>query len=78
MEKSIPFLIMAITTMKASRSWELKDSIRKSDGKTISASFDQVAFMPRQNNNHNLKFGMDYLNKKQLLVWLFSVSNTGV
>jgi len=41
---------------------------KESDGKTISASFDQVAFMPRQNNNHNLKFGMDYFASKKTTI----------
>lgn len=41
---------------------------KESDGKTVSASFDQVAFMPRQNNNHNLKFGMDYFASKKTTI----------
>jgi len=38
---------------------------KESDGKTVKAMFDQVAFMPNSNTNNNLKFGMDFfLNKK--------------
>ena len=33
---------------------------KESDGKTVKAMFDQVAFMPRGNVNNNLKFGMDF------------------
>ncbi len=38
------------------------------DGHTVTALFDQSAFMPRSNSSNNLKFGMDFfLNKKATL-----------
>jgi iron complex outermembrane recepter protein len=40
---------------------------------TVDASFDQVAFMPRSNQNNNLKFGMDYfVNKKTTIGFVAS------
>ena len=40
---------------------------------TVNAMFDQVAFMPRKNSNHNLKLGMDYfINKKTTIGFVAS------
>lgn len=40
----------------------------ETNGKTVKAMFDQSAFMPKNNSNNNLKFGMDYfLDKKTTL-----------
>lgn len=41
---------------------------RDADGKTVTAMFDQVAFMPRSNTNNNLKFGMDYFASKNTTI----------
>ena len=35
---------------------------------TVNAMFDQVAFMPRQNMNNNLKLGMDYFMTKKTTI----------
>ncbi len=41
--------------------------------KTVDALFDQVAYMPRMNQNNNLKFGMDYfVNNKTTLGFVAS------
>jgi iron complex outermembrane recepter protein len=37
---------------------------KETDGKTVKAMFDQVAFMPRSNTSNNLKFGMDFFASK--------------
>jgi iron complex outermembrane recepter protein len=41
---------------------------RQADGKTISALFDQVAFMPKNNSSNNLKLGMDYFLSKKTTI----------
>ncbi|HSC36277.1 MAG TPA: outer membrane beta-barrel family protein, partial [Chitinophagaceae bacterium] len=41
---------------------------KESDGKTIKAQFDQVAFMPKNNINDNLKLGMDYFLSKKTTI----------
>ncbi|MEO5683277.1 MAG: TonB dependent receptor [Chitinophagaceae bacterium] len=38
---------------------------KETDGKTVKAMFDQLAFMPRSNNSNNLKFGMDFFASKK-------------
>ncbi len=38
---------------------------KESDGHTVKAMFDQVAFMPNNNTNNNLKFGMDFFIDKK-------------
>ena len=45
----------------------------KDNSGTATAMFDQTAFMPRTNTNHNLKFGMDFfLTKKTTLGFVAS------
>jgi len=41
---------------------------KETDGKTVKAMFDQVAFMPRSNSNNNLKFGMDFFASKKTTI----------
>jgi iron complex outermembrane recepter protein len=41
---------------------------KETDGKTVKAMFDQVAFMPRSNANHNLKIGMDFFATKKTTI----------
>ena len=41
---------------------------KDTDGKTVKAMFDQVAFMPRNNINNSLKFGMDFFVDKKTTV----------
>ncbi|MEP6749048.1 MAG: outer membrane beta-barrel family protein, partial [Bacteroidota bacterium] len=41
---------------------------RATDGKTVTAMFDQVAFMPHTNTNNNLKVGMDFFASKNTTI----------
>lgn len=44
---------------------DIHRTYRETDGKTVKALFDQVAFMPNSNINNNLKFGMDFFVSKK-------------
>ena len=51
---------------------DIHRTYKTTDGKTVTAMFDQTAFMPNSNTSNNLKFGMDFFLTKKTTIGFVS------